>query len=416
MAANKNSETSELTTVNEKGETSTLTMDHLKDYLQRNSSPKRKLSFNEILTGISLELMEGIGVQPSDNKMVYDTKDAVGKTKKQLERLLKSYGTRSHPILKNSAGIHIYCTDKVWEPDSEGKRMLPDTNKKVFYAQSVLDEESVNILRDSLEVFPYAEPAVTFDIISRLNRLTPVYNRAEYDPKRVSAVKYPGTYYKNVSEIMKALSGIIYDGEEDSSLDIKEKKMSRAEYERKRSKKIKKISFEYYAYNEKKELELRRTKDGSAVRTADPVRLMWSNGYYYLVTVIPRETGFTFINYRVDRMKNVRCLDEDAVIPKDFSPDKYRSKNPVMYPGKGERVIELRCSRSLINNAIDTFGFDIEITPDKNDSVIIRLRDTSPEGVRMWALEYGFGCEILSPKSLREDMRKAAAHLMKLYD
>lgn len=341
--------------------------------------------------------------------------------KKQLERLLETYGTKSHPFLKNSAGIHIFCTDSVWEPNDEGKRCLPDPNKKVFYAESALDEESVNILRDSLEVFPYAEPEITLDIISRLNRLTPEYNRIEYDPKRVSAIKYPGTYYKNVREIMKALSGIIYDDGSNKSLGKDEKKMRKSEYENKRAKKIKKISFEYYSYNEEKKLELRPAKDKSRVRTVNPVRLMWSNGYYYLVTVIPNDTDeqdekFTFINYRVDRMKEVKCLDEDAVIPNEFSPDKYRGKHPVMYAGESEKIIEIRCIRSLINNALDTFGFDITITLDRDGSVIIKLTDTSSEGVKMWALEYGFGCEILSPQSLRDEMRAAAAHLIKLYD
>lgn len=408
--------------VNKDGKLPTLTMDYLKDYLQRNSSPKKKLSFNEILMGISVEFTYGDSKDRPRDHMVYDPSLVDGSTKKQLERLLETYGTKSHPFLKNSAGIHIFCTDKVWELNGEGKRVMPDPNKKVFYAESALDEESVNILRDSLEVFPYAEPAVTLDIISRLNRLTPEYNRVEYDPKRVSAVKYPGTYYENVREIMKALAGITYDDEKNKSLDKYEKKMRKSEYENKRAKKVKKISFEYYAYNEKKELELRAAKDGSTVRTVNPAKLMWSNGYYYLVTVIPqdnedREKKFKFINYRVDRMKEVKCLEEDAVIPDEFSPDKYRSKHPVMYAGESEKTIEIKCVRSLINNAIDTFGFDIEIIPGKEEgSVIIRLNDTSPEGVKMWALEYGFGCEILSPQSLREEMRKAAANLLKMYD
>lgn len=406
--------------VNKDGKLPTLTMDYLKDYLQRNSSPKKKLSFNEILMGILVEFTYGDSEELSQDHMVYDTKLMDVSTKKQLERLLETYGTKSHPFLKNSAGIHIFCTDSIWELNGKEKRCLPDLDKKVFYAESALDEESVNILRDSLEVFPYAESEVTLDIISRLNRLTPEYNRIEYDPKRVSAVKYPGTYYRNVREIMKALSGITYDDGSNKILNKDEKKMRKSEYENKRAKKIKKISFEYYSYNEKKELELRPAKDKSRVRTVNPVKLMWSNGYYYLITVIPNGTDehggkFTFINYRVDRMKEVVCLDEDAVIPDNFSPDKYRSKHPVMYAGEGEKAIEIRCIRPLINNAIDTFGFDIEITPDKDGSVIIKLKDTSPEGVKMWALEYGYGCEILSPQSLREEMRKAAANLMKLY-
>lgn len=396
----------------------TLTMDYLKDYLQRNSSPKKKLSFKEIHMGISMELTFG---DPNDHK-VYVSTSADDSTGKQLKRLLESYGTKSHPYLKNSAGVHIFCTDKIWEQKDGKKRVLPDPNNKVFYAESALNEESVNILRDSLEVFPYAEPSVTADIISRLNRLTPEYNRTDYDPNRVSAVKYPGTYYENVREIMKALSGITYDPEGKTEvLDKEEREMLKSEQEKKRSKKIKKISFKYYAYNEKKELELRISSEGKEIRTVNPVKLMWSNGYYYLVSFTVRDNAeekdrYRFVNYRVDRMKEVKCSDEDAVRLENFSPDKYRSRHPIMYSDDSVERVEIKCKKSLINNAIDTFGFDIRIEPaSENDTVIIKIKDTSATGVKMWALEYGFGCEITYPPYLREEMKKAALDILKKY-
>lgn len=404
--------------VNKDGKPPTLTMDYLKDYLQRNSSPNKKLSFNEILMGISMEFEHG---KYSKNHMVYSVQGVAESTKKQLERLLLEYGNGKHPFLRNSAGIHIFCADSNWDPEKTEKRILPDRNNKVFYAESALNEESVNILRDAIEVFPYAEQSLTDDIISQLNRLTPEYNRITYSPKRLNAPKTSkASYYYNIREIMKALSDIVYDNKEIEVLNTDDKKLSKGEYDKKRAKKIKKLSFEYYSYNEKKELELRPAKDGSKVRTVNPVKLMWANGYYYLVTVIPKKTDsdekdFVFINYRVDRMKEVKCLDEDAVVPGSFSSDKYRRQHPVMYAGEHEKKIEIRCRKSLINNALDTFGFDIYVTPDEDGYVIIKLNDTTTEGVKMWALEYGFGCEILSPQSLREEMREAAANLMKMY-
>ncbi len=393
----------------------TLKMEHLKDYLQRNSSPTHKLSINEIAMGLTRE-MTG-----ENYNMVYSASFVDSSLKVQLKRLLQDYGTKSHPFLKDSADIHIYCSEFDYS-QNDGNMILPDADKKVFYARSVLNEESVAVLRDSLVVFPYAEPAVTKDIISRLNRMASKYNRVEYDPKRVSAVKFPGTYYENVSEIMKAFAKVEYDSDGDNYLDKKEKKMSSEEYEKLKRKKIKKISFEYYSYNEKKQLEIRKLKNGSTVRIVNPVKLLWANGYYYLVTAYlwkDKDSGtesFNYINYRVDKMKNVKCLDEDALIPENFSPEKYRNSHPVMYVGENEKNIEIRCKKYLINNAIDTFGFDIKISNDSDDDhVIIKLSDISPEGVKMWALEYGSGCEILSPYSLREDMRKAASHLLEVY-
>ena len=58
------------------------------------------------------------------------------------------------------------------------------------------------------------------------------------------------------------------------------------DYENSRKKQINKISFVYCEYDENKKLIEKPLKNGSLIRTVNPVRIMWSNGYYYLVTAI----------------------------------------------------------------------------------------------------------------------------------
>ncbi|MBE6856821.1 MAG: WYL domain-containing protein [Ruminococcus sp.] len=97
-------------------------------------------------------------------------------------------------------------------------------------------------------------------------------------------------------------------------------------------------------------------------------------------------------------------------------PIDYREKNPVMYAQTPLKRIEILCDRSLINNALDTLGFgiDISVTP-KPDIVKITIRNSSYKGVKMWALEYCDKCEILAPQSLRDEMKKSAEHLVSVY-
>lgn len=106
-----------------------------------------------------------------------------------------------------------------------------------------------------------------------------------------------------------------------------------------------------------------------------------------------------------------------AELPEKFSVDEYRYENPVMYSQQEKcREIIIRCKKSVINNAIDTFGFNIDIEKTKaEDEVIIKLSDISPDGVKMWALEYGYGAEVISPESLRADIAKAVARLSEMY-
>ena len=145
---------------------------------------------------------------------------------------------------------------------------------------------------------------------------------------------------------------------------------------------------------------------------------MWVNGFYYLVTYnLNDENRPMYINYRVDRMIDVKCLDEDAVLPEKFSADEYKYENPVMYSRQEKcREIIIRCKKSVINNAIDTFGFNIDIEKtETEDEVIIRLSDITPDGVKMWALEYGYGAEVISPESLREDIAESVRKLAGMY-
>lgn len=152
---------------------------------------------------------------------------------------------------------------------------------------------------------------------------------------------------------------------------------------------------------------------------------MWTNGYYYLVAAIPEKSddnndkNYLYINYRIDRMREVKIEDEFAEIPCTFKPEEYRNQHPVMYRKMASESfrIQIICDKALINNVLDTFGFDAEISkiPNDDSKVFITLKNTSYTGVKMWALEYGDKCEIINPSALREDMKNAAKHLLDVY-
>lgn len=287
-----------------------------------------------------------------------------------------------------------------------------------YYVEGPLSDVQIRILRDAISVYPFAEPKATKDIVYGLNQLTPEYNQELYDPQRISAIKYKGSCYQNIEEISKALSkkkyichttksdkNILAAGREDKSLE----------------KPINTIRFKYCSYNSKKELVVTKPKfitdDADPyIREVSPVKLIWTNGYYYLVTYARRKNGPCYINYRVDRMIEVQCTDKKAeFLVESFDEVKYRNKNPIMYADAEKHAITMICKRDLINNVIDTFGFDVVITDVDSQHVRVDLSQTSTSGVKMWALEYQYGCEIISPQSLRKELREAAEHLLATY-
>lgn len=395
----------------------TISLFDLLNYLIRYSSASKRLSVNEIIVGMTAvaeycdensirydEMVEWDYDQIENilhDQIKYDRYQYSETIKKQVLRLLEKYLD-----INTLFGVCIRASNPAI-----------DSADQVYYAETLFDNTQINILRDSLAVYPYAEPDETDNIISRLNELTDVYNREDYNPDLVSAMKYPGTYYDNLHEITKAFAKF-KPMPKNSRLTKEQQAMRHSEYERIYSKGTNKIQFKYCAYDENKQLKVRVSRRTGEIRVVNPVKLMWVNGFYYLVTYsLDKDMEPVYINYRVDRMIDVKSLDEEAELLENFSADKYKYENPVMYSRQDKcDEIVIRCKKSVINNAIDTFGFNIEIEKTEfDDEVIIRLSDISPDGVKMWALEYGYGAEVISPESVREDIAKSVKRLAEMY-
>lgn len=398
----------------------TVTIYIVLEYLLQHSSAKHKLSIAEISQGLTDKMYDY-----SHGAIKYDSYSVDEAIKRQVSRLLEAWVGKD--IL---FGIKIIADKQ----NSSGRSNAFD---QIYYAESVFTDTQIILMRDAVSVFPYAETAATADIVKRLNSITPEYNRVPYNPDMVSAIKYPGTYFENLKEINKAFSKIKY-AETPSVLTKAQQDMTESEYNKLYAKKVNKLKFRYCEYGMDKKLHIRKTRKGEEWRVVNPLKLMWVNGYYYLITFerasdksAMSEHNAIFVNYRVDRMVDVICLDEEAENIGTFNEDSYRYKNPVMYSDRdGYKTMVLRCSERLINNVIDTFGFNVNIrTPEEhykrtgkdfrtdNDDgfVIVEINSVGADGLKMWALEYGYGAEILEPESLREEMYAAAENLLKMY-
>lgn len=403
------------------------------DYMLKHSSVNHKLSASELMTAVFNEEF------PDDaTDKLYDIAlSGDGKYESRVFRFFRDFFKSAvdeeenidEDDKKNGKVPKLLLDIKLYNSKSKGEGF--DRKDKRYYAEGPLSEEQVAILRDAICVYPYAEKSKTQEIVNALNRMTTVYNQMDYNPELVGADKYPGTYYENLKEIYKAFSVVKYDDElEVTHFSVEEADKPRESHIKEISRNVSKISFEYYEYvfNEKKhkiELAPKILKSGSIVRTVNPLKLLWSNGYYYLVTYYKNKDGkFQYLNYRVDRMKNVKCKAEAADMLTDskymgqsgFKVSKYKGQNPVMYSSdEGRSDVVLRCKKYLLNNALDTFGFDIRISDAPPDELMITVYNASPQGVIMWALEYGESAEIVSPAVLREKMKNSAEKLLERY-
>lgn len=86
-------------------------------------------------------------------------------------------------------------------------------------------------------------------------------------------------------------------------------------------------------------------KHGGYVYAVSPYSLAWNGDNYYLIGFSEKHGSIS--NFRVDRMTNLKLMDEEAVpLPEGFSVSEYCAKLFLMVGGKEETVeIPLRQCR-----------------------------------------------------------------------
>lgn len=174
----------------------------------------------------------------------------------------------------------------------------------------------------------------------------------------------------------------------------------------------KKILFKYFDYNGEKKKVFRH--NGEPYK-ATPCALLWDDAKYYLVALDEREEIIK--NFRVDKMQDVAVLDEAAkrneVIEK-FNPADYSRKIFGMYGGR-EELVSIECRENLAGVVIDRFGNDMLFT--KTDfGFKFSMRAMISPTFFAWVLGFGEDMRILSPESVKNELKSKLVKLVELYE
>jgi predicted DNA-binding transcriptional regulator YafY len=169
----------------------------------------------------------------------------------------------------------------------------------------------------------------------------------------------------------------------------------------------KKISFQYFDYNIRKERIFRR--DG-AHYTVNPVVLAWNEGYYYLIAHSDSREELT--HYRVDKMSGVEKLDENrSTAAGKFDLAEYSKKVFGMFGGE-ETTVKLRVHNQLAGAVIDRFGKDIRMIADGDKHFTVSVRVALSPVFYGWLFQFGELCEVMSPQSLKDELKNRAEKLL----
>lgn len=173
-----------------------------------------------------------------------------------------------------------------------------------------------------------------------------------------------------------------------------------------------KIRFQYFQWNVKKEMELRRNGEYYHI---SPWGLSWDDENYYLIGF--DSDAAEIRHYRVDKMLHIHTTDE----PRDgkeyfrkLDMADYSKKSFGMFGGK-EETVKLLVENRLAGVIIDRFGKSVMMIPADDTHFTVNVSVMVSSQFLGWIFSLGEQVKILGPEEVVEQMKKEGERLLRQY-
>ena len=174
----------------------------------------------------------------------------------------------------------------------------------------------------------------------------------------------------------------------------------------------KKIRFQYFQWNVKKEMDLRH---GGAYYEISPWGLGWDDENYYLVGYDSEAEMIK--HYRVDKMLHLRIMDEPREGKEHFRKldmAEYTRKSFGMFGGK-EQQVKLKVKNYFAGVMIDRFGKDIMMIPADTEHFTVNVEVRVSSQFFGWIMSLGGGVKIIGPEDVRMQMKQEIEKMVQQY-
>lgn len=160
----------------------------------------------------------------------------------------------------------------------------------------------------------------------------------------------------------------------------------------------KKISFQYFKYNVRKEKKLKRDGESYVIT---PLHLVWNGDCYYMVGVYDYKQRLG--SFRVDRIaKCPTILQEDGTpAPEGFNIDEYINTTFHMFNSQREEV-ELICDNEVMDSIIDRFGEDVTTYAYNMTAFRVVVNIAVSHVFYSWVFGFGGKVKIKGPDHVKE--------------
>ena len=252
-----------------------------------------------------------------------------------------------------------------------------DENGKGYYINRDPDTDfepgEIRAIIDNFSYANYIVPSIAREIIKKCKKMQTIYENEilkDYQIYSVNSKTENVEVIKNIEDI----SNSIYHNH--------------------------KIKFEYWKYEIAQKLE----KQIVSTPVVSPYAIVYNKQEFYFIGI--KEGQDKFYHYRLDRMKNLKELNEKITIKKNKEQIKDFAESTVeMFGGKKEEI-EAVCKKCLLNAVFDTFGKNITIEKISGDDENFKLIvESNPIGFKMWAMRNIDSVTIIKPESLVKEIK-----------
>ena len=313
----------------------------------------------------------------------------------RILEILQKFSDEKHPlkqddilrILERDYGIVLErkAVGRIVSVLKEAGYEIESTPSGCYLIERTFEDSEIHLLIDGILASKHINPRHSKELIERLTALaSPSFRRNVKNVYTVNdwdKTENPALFY-NIGIIDEAIE------------------------------KGRQIEYDYVKYGADKKLHVTSHQRGT------PYLLILHNQRYYLMSL--NEKFKTVFYNRVDHITGVRLTDDPATpirtVPgyeNGIDYKRFSTALPYMFSDQPEPV-EFLAEEWVIDQVIDWFGKEIRITPadEKRYRVCVR---SSPAAMAYWALQYAGAVEILSPASLREDVKNTLAKAAEKY-
>ncbi len=179
------------------------------------------------------------------------------------------------------------------------------------------------------------------------------------------------------------------------------------------------IKFKYFHYDTDKK---RRYSHGDGTYIVSPWKLFYVNDNYYLLAWDGKKGSFR--HFRVDKMESVQMTYEGSRTSdpregeeefKRLDLSHYTKSTFNMFSGEITNV-SMQFTNNLVDAVLDRFGQDITLFKVDEDHFKIMVPIAVSQQFLAWIFSFGTQAQILSPESVKKQMKSALAENANLYN